>query len=208
MTDAPGADTGVRDPVPPGLRLLVSGADLHARIESLAGDLRNDYEGRNPVLITVLKGATPFLADLVRAAGLDLEVDFMSISSYGAGQSASGVVRIEKDLSTDIAGRHVIVVEDIVDTGLTLNYLLRVLKARNPASLEVCSLLDKNVRRIVELPISYRGFSIPDEFVIGYGLDYEQKYRNIDAIYAVEDVSALVADPGRFAPDFFPPEHG
>lgn len=190
--------------VPEGLRLLIDTARLQLRVRELAEELGHEYADKSPVFVTVLKGATQFLVDLTRACRFDMEIDFMSISSYGASHASSGVVRIEKDLSTDITGRHVVVVEDIVDTGLTLNYLLRVLKAREPASVAVCALLDKEVRRIVELPIAYRGFSVPDEYVIGYGLDYAQLYRNIDAVYAVEDVEALVAQPDRFVREFWP----
>jgi hypoxanthine phosphoribosyltransferase len=186
-----------------GLRELIPAADLHRRVGELAAEVARAYEGLRPVLVSVLKGATLFLADLVRAAGIDVEVDFMSISSYGSPNATSGVVRIEKDLEASIEGRHVLVIEDIVDTGLTLNYLLRVLAARRPASLRVCTLLDKDVRRIVELPIDFRGFAIPDEFVIGYGLDFDERYRNVDGIWAVDDVRKLESDPEVFVPVFF-----
>lgn len=188
------------DEVAPGLRTLIPSPVLHSRVAEVAAELRAAYTGRRPVLVSVLKGATLFLADLVRAAGLDCEVEFMSISSYGSPQANSGTVRIEQDLSTDIGGRDVLVVEDIIDTGLTLNYLLRVLRARAPASLQVCTLLDKDVRRIVDLPVDVVGFSIPDCFVIGYGLDYAELYRNVDAVYAVDDVGRLTADPACFVP--------
>lgn len=183
-----------------GLRLLVGPAQLHDRVNELAAELRGVYsDADRPVLVSVLKGATLFLADLVRGAGIDCEVEFMSISSYGSPQANSGTVRIEQDLSTDIAGRHVLVVEDIIDTGLTLNYLMRVLRAREPASLRVCTLLDKDVRRIVDLPIDHVGFSIPDVFVIGYGLDYAEEYRHVDAIFVADDLDALAADPACYA---------
>lgn len=183
-----------------GLRLLVPSDRLHARVRELAAELSDHYGADDrPILVSVLKGATLFLADLARAAGLDCEVEFMSISSYGSPQANSGTVRIEQDLSTDVGGRHVLVVEDIIDTGLTLNYLLRVLGAREPASLRVCTLLDKDVRRIVDLPIDHVGFSIPDVFVIGYGLDYREQYRHVDAIYVADDLDALAADPTRYA---------
>lgn len=188
-------ETGVE-----GLKLLVPSDRLHARVDELARELRAAYAaGDRPVLVSVLKGATLFLADLVRAAAIDCEVEFMSISSYGSPHANSGTVRIEQDLSTDIAGRHVLVVEDIIDTGLTLNYLLRVLRAREPASLRVCTLLDKDVRRIVDLPIDHVGFAIPDVFVIGYGLDYLEEYRHVDAIYVADDLDALAADPSIYA---------
>jgi hypoxanthine phosphoribosyltransferase len=137
-----------------------------------------------------------FLADLFREIDLPLRVDFMSISSYGGGSEATGgVVRILKDLDQDIGGEDVIVVEDIIDTGLTLSYLLATLRARQPASLEVCTLLDKSVRRIAPLDIRYRGFDCPDRFVVGYGLDHGERYRNIRAILAVDDQSMLTEDP-------------
>lgn len=200
--DAP-ADTPAPAEAPEGLRLVIGSDELRRRVDELGIDLAQRYRGKRPVFVSILKGATHFLADLTRSCPIELEIDFMSISSYGASNTSSGVVRIEKDLATNITGRHVVIVEDIVDTGLTLNYLLRVLQARDPESVAVCALLDKDVRRIVELPIEYRGFSIPDEFVIGYGLDYAQLYRNVDAIYAVEDVEALVHDPTRFVGGFF-----
>lgn len=181
-----------------GLRELIPSDTLHRRVAELGEQLRRDYDGARPVLVSVLKGATLFLADLARSAATDCEIEFMSISSYGSSQGSSGTVRIEQDLSTDVGGRDVLVVEDIIDTGLTLNYLLRVLKARDPASLRVCTLLDKDVRRIVDLPIDLVGFSIPDCFVIGYGLDYEELYRNVDAVYAVDDPGRLGADPARY----------
>lgn len=183
-----------------GLRLLVARERLQERVVELAAEVRADYgPDDRPVLVSVLKGATLFLADLVRAAGIDCEVEFMSISSYGAPQANSGTVRIEQDLSTDVAGRHVLVVEDIIDTGLTLNYLLRVLRARMPATLRVCTLFDKDVRRIVDMPIDHVGFAIPDVFVIGYGLDYAEEYRHVDAVYVADDLAALAADPKCFA---------
>ncbi len=192
---------------PEGLELLIDAATLSQRVAELGADLTRDYAGRCPVLVSVLKGATLFLADLARHLEIDCEVDFMSISSFGAG-GASSVVRIEQDLSGNIEGRDVVVVEDIVDTGLTLQYLMRVLEARRPASLEVCALFDKDVRRIVDLDIAYRGFSIPDTFVIGYGLDHDEVYRNLDSLYSVTDVNALVAVPQRYVGSFFPDAGG
>jgi hypoxanthine phosphoribosyltransferase len=183
-----------------GIERIIAPDELASRVADLGASVARDYAGLQPVFVTVLKGATLFLADLLRSCAIDCEVDFMSISSYGSGTSSSGVVRIEKDLSQSVEGRHVVVVEDIVDTGLTLHYLLRVLRAREPASLEVCTLLDKDVRRIVELPIRYRGFSIPDGFVIGYGLDFAGLYRNTDAIWRVDDVAAMQADPTVWVP--------
>jgi len=161
--------------------ILISQAELNATVQALGGRISEAYRETDLLLISILKGAVVFLADLIRAITLPLSIDFMAISSYGERGSA-GVVRIVKDLDQDITGRHVLVVEDIVDTGLTLGYLLRILQARNPASLQVCTLLDRSVRRIVDLPIAFRGFEIPDRFVVGYGLDYQQRYRNLPFI--------------------------
>jgi hypoxanthine phosphoribosyltransferase len=158
--------------------IVISQAEISARVQELGGQIAHAYQGKELVLISILKGSVVFLTDLIRAIALPLTLDFMAISSYG-GQGASGVVRIVKDLDQDITGRHVLIVEDIVDTGLTLGYLLRILQARNPLSLRVCTLLDRSVRRIVDLPIAFRGFEIPDRFVVGYGLDYQQRYRNL-----------------------------
>jgi hypoxanthine phosphoribosyltransferase len=177
--------------VPEPVRLLFTAEQIRARVKELGAQITADYAGRPPVLIGVLKGSLVFMADLARAIDLHVGVDFMSISSYGDAGAPSGVVRILKDLDESITGRHVILVEDIIDTGLTLTYLLATLGARNPASLEVCGLLDKTARRIIEVPIRYRGFDIPDEFVIGYGLDHEGRYRNLTQILGVSDMSAL-----------------
>ena len=179
--------------------ILYPQQEIRHRVAELGRSLTEDYMGTEPVLISILKGGTVFLADLFRAVDLPLRVEFMSISSYGS-PSGSGVVRILKDLDRDIGNEHVIVVEDIVDTGLTLSYLLATLGARDPRSLEVCSLLDKSVRRIAPLRVRYRGFDCPDRFVVGYGLDYEEHYRNIPDILAVEDQEALSADPDRLLP--------
>jgi hypoxanthine phosphoribosyltransferase len=173
--------------------VLYTARDIQERVRDLGGAITRDYSGRSPVLISILKGGAMFHADLLRAIGVRARVDFMSISSYGAG--ASGVVRIMKDLDEDIGGQDVIVVEDIADTGLTLSYLLSTLRARDPASLEVCALLDKSARRITPIDIRYRGFDCPDRFVVGYGLDYEERYRNLPFIIAVDDMDTLAADP-------------
>jgi hypoxanthine phosphoribosyltransferase len=178
--------------------VLYSAPDIRQRVRDLGAAITGDYSGREPVLISILKGGAMFHADLLRAVGVKAKVDFMSISSYGAG--ASGVVRIMKDLDQDIGGQDVIVVEDIVDTGLTLTYLLSTLQARDPSSIEVCTLLDKSARRITPIEIRYRGFDCPDRFVIGYGLDYEELYRNLPFIMAVEDLDALAADPKALVP--------
>jgi len=170
--------------------LLLTAEQIRARVAELGAEISRDYAGKTPILIGVLKGSLVFMADLARAITTPINVDFMSISSYGDGTN-SGVVRILKDLDESITGQDVILVEDIIDTGLTLTYLLATLSARRPASLEVCGLLDKSVRRIVEVPIRYKGFDIPDEFVIGYGLDHEGRYRNLRAVIGVRDMAAL-----------------
>jgi hypoxanthine phosphoribosyltransferase len=162
--------------------VLLGSEQVQARVAELGAQLAADYAGRDPVLVSVLKGSIIFLADLVRAMPIPLSIDLMEVSSYGASTESSGQVRILKDLSTSIAGREVIVVEDIIDTGLTLNYLLRYLHDKGPASIRICCLLDKPARRLAEIEIAYRGFTIPDRFVIGYGLDYGERYRNLPYI--------------------------
>jgi hypoxanthine phosphoribosyltransferase len=162
--------------------ILLSGEEVQARVAELGAQLAADYDGREPVLVSVLKGSIIFLADLVRAMPIPLSIDLMEVSSYGASTESSGQVRILKDLSTSIEGREVIVVEDIIDTGLTLNYLLRYLHDKGPASIRICCLLDKPARRLAPIEIDYRGFTIADRFVIGYGLDYGERYRNLPYI--------------------------
>lgn len=173
--------------------LLLTPEQIKARVAELGAQITRDYRDRPPILVGVLKGSLVFMADLVRAIDIPVRVDFMSITSYGDG-SKSGVVRILKDLDEAISDEHVILVEDIIDTGLTLTYLLGTLRARGPASLEVCGLLDRDARRIIEVPIAYKGFDIPDEFVIGYGLDHDGRYRNLAEIYGVRDMGIL-SDP-------------
>ena len=168
-------------------RSLVSGADLERRITELGAEITSDYEGRDLVMIGVLKGAVLFIADLMRQLTVPCEVDFMAVSSYGSATDSSGVVRILKDLEAPIEGRDVLIVEDIVDSGLTLQYLVRNLRARAPGSLEVCALLTKPDRRRVELPIRYVGFEIPNRYVIGYGLDYAQRYRNLSYVAVLNE---------------------
>ena len=160
---------------------LISTESIDARVAELGAQLSADYAGRDPVLVSVLKGSLVFLADLMRAMDLPSSIDLMEVSSY-AGTETSGQVRILKDLSKPIEGRDVIVVEDIIDTGLTLNYLLGYLADRQPASIKICCLLDKPARRLADIAIDYIGFTIPDRFVIGYGLDYEERYRNLPYI--------------------------
>jgi hypoxanthine phosphoribosyltransferase len=165
--------------------VLVSEDDLRARVAELGAELSRDYADRDLVMVGVLKGAVLFIADLMRELEIPCEVDFMALSSYGSSTDSSGVVRILKDLDSPIQDRDVLVVEDIIDSGLTLHYLMKNLKARGPASLEVCSLLIKPERRRVELPIRYVGFEIPNEFAIGYGLDHGQRYRNLPYVAAL-----------------------
>jgi hypoxanthine phosphoribosyltransferase len=168
--------------------ILVESDDLQRRIAELGAQISRDYEG-GVLLIGILKGAVLFLADLMRSLRVPCEIDFMAVSSYGSATDSSGVVRILKDLESSIEGRDVVIVEDIIDSGLTLHYLIRNLRARGPGSLEVCALLDKRERRRVDLPIRYVGFEIPDRFVVGYGLDYQQRFRNLGyvAVLAGED---------------------
>jgi hypoxanthine phosphoribosyltransferase len=167
--------------------ILVQRDELEHRVRELAEEVSRDYADRELLLVGVLKGAVFFLSDLMRHLDVDCEVDFMAVSSYGSSTDSSGVVRILKDLDISIEGRHVLIVEDIVDSGLTLSYLLRTLKARNPASLEVCALLTKPERRKVELPIRYVGFEIPNRFAIGYGLDHAERYRNLPFVAVLEE---------------------
>jgi hypoxanthine phosphoribosyltransferase len=178
--------------------ILYTAGQIRERVRDLGSAITRDYARRQPVLISVLKGGAMFHADLLRAVDLEAKVDFMSISSYGAG--SSGVVRIVKDLDDDILGQDVILVEDIVDTGLTLSYLLGTLREREPASLEVCALLDKSARRITPLEIRYRGFDCPDRFVLGYGLDHGERYRNLPFIVTVEDMDGFERDPLALVP--------
>jgi hypoxanthine phosphoribosyltransferase len=159
-------------------KVLIPQNRLQERVSELGLEISGAYGGKDLALVAILKGSFIFAADLLRALTINASIDFMSISSY-AGQSGSGVVRITKDLDESIQDRHVLLVEDIIDTGLTGNYLLQALRRRGPASISVCALLDKSVRRIIDLPIAHRGFDIPDVFVVGYGMDYQQRYRNL-----------------------------
>jgi hypoxanthine phosphoribosyltransferase len=175
--------------VPPGIqRVLIPAEDLTARVGQLGGQIRGDYAGRTPMLVGVLKGAVVFLADLMRAIDAPCECDFIALSSYGASSRSSGIVELTKDLSVPIEGRDVLIVEDIVDTGRTLAYLLRNLETRQPATLRVCTLLDKAARREVPVSLDYVGFTIPDEFVVGYGLDFAGLYRNLPYLGVLEGV--------------------
>jgi hypoxanthine phosphoribosyltransferase len=167
-------------------KVLISAEELQARITELGAQITADYAGRPPLLVCVLKGAFPFLADLARAIDLPVEIDFMAVSSYGAATKTSGIVRIVKDLDAELAGRHVLIVEDIVDSGLTLRYLRKNLGVREPASLEVCALLVKEGLQEEDPDLAYVGFRIPADFVIGYGLDVAERYRNLPEIRLYE----------------------
>jgi hypoxanthine phosphoribosyltransferase len=174
------------EPQPIG-EVLVDAEKLQRRVRELGEEVSDAYRGKELLLVGVLKGAVFFVADIMRGMDIPVEVDFMAVSSYGSATDSSGVVRILKDLDTAIEGRHVLIVEDIVDSGLTLQYLMRSLSARNPASLEVCALLTKPERRKVDLPIRFVGFEIPDRFAIGYGLDHAERYRNLPYVAALDE---------------------
>jgi hypoxanthine phosphoribosyltransferase len=180
--------------------VLYGRADLRRRVEELGREIAADYAGRVPVLISVLKGGIWFLADLIRAIDLPLEVHFLAISRYGDAEESLGRVQILLDLEVDLASRDVVLVEDIVDTGLTSRYLSSVMAARGPASFEICTLLDKSVRRIAPITPRYVGFDCPDRFVVGYGLDFSERYRNLPDIFQVDDLAALRADPDVLHP--------
>ncbi len=162
--------------------VLFSEQDINKRIKELGMQISKDYEGKFPLLVCILRGAFMFLADLVRKIDIPMSVDFMAISSYGGKTDSTGQVKILKDLDTSIKNRHVLIVEDIVDTGLTMDAVTRLLSTRKPASLKIASLLDKEERRIIPIKVDYYGFKVPNEFVVGYGLDYEEKYRNLPFI--------------------------
>ena len=163
-------------------RILLSEDQIQARIGELGRQLTADYHGKNPIFVGILKGVVVFFADMIRAIPIDCQIDFMAVSSYGGGTSSSGQVQITKDLSSDITGKNIIVVEDILDSGNTLSYLLKVLEQRSPASIRLCTLLDKPERRVKPVEVHYSGFTIPDAFVVGYGLDYAEHYRNLPYI--------------------------
>ena len=185
-------------------RLLFGREEIRRRVEELGRTIAGDYAGREPIMISVLKGGTIFLADLIREIPLPLEVHLMAISPYGGAAESMGKVRILLDVERDLAGRDVLLVEDIVDTGLTISYLLSMLRARDPASLEVCTLLDRSVRRIAPLRPKYVGFDCPDSFVVGYGLDFQERYRNLGDILEVVDTAALSSDPDLLVPHLAP----
>src|ERR671921_524090 len=171
--------------------VLVSSHDIQEKVRELGERITGDYREDKLLLVGILRGAVVFLSDLMRHLQLPCEIDFMEVSSYGADTTSSGVVRILKDLEEDITGRHVLIVEDIIDTGLTLSYLRRSLLARKPASLEVCALLSKPSRRQIDLDVEYVGFEVPDEFVVGYGIDFAGAHRNLPDIHALKPESGL-----------------
>ena len=173
--------------MPDVAEVLITGEQIEEKVCELGERITQDYAGERLLLVGVLRGAVVVMGDLMRCIDLPCEIDFMDISSYGSGTSSSGVVRILKDLEEDITGRHVLIVEDIIDTGLTLSYLRRSLLARGPASLEICALVTKPSRRRVELDVKYLGFEVPDEFVVGYGLDYAGAYRNLPDICVLKE---------------------
>jgi hypoxanthine phosphoribosyltransferase len=177
--------------------VLLTQAEIATKVAELGARITKDYaDGRQLTLVSVLKGSLPFMADLMRAIDLPLRIDLMEVSSYGGTTTeSSGLVRILKDLSASIEGEDVLIVEDIIDTGLTLNYLVRYLRGKNPATLRICTLLDKPARRLVEIPVDYIGFSIPDQFVVGYGLDYGEVYRNLTFVGVLKpEVYAALAE--------------
>ena len=171
----------------PQLKILISRDEIAKAINRLACEIQRDYQGKQPLLIGVLKGSFVFMADLIRQLDLPPELDFVRLSSYGSARESSGKVRVVQGVKTSIKGRDVLVVEDIVDTGTTISFLLDYLKKKKPASLKLCALADKPSRRRVPVPIDYCGFSVPDKFVVGYGLDYDERFRNLPDIYVIED---------------------
>ena len=171
----------------PQFKILINRDEIADTVDRLAREVQSDYQGKNPVLIGILKGSFVFMADLVRRLDLPLELDFVRLSSYKAGCQTSGKVRIVHGVKTSLEGRDVLVVEDIVDTGITTAFLIEYLKKKRPASLKLCTLTDKPSRRRVSVPINYRGFIVPDKFVVGYGLDCDQKFRNLPHIYTLEN---------------------
>ena len=160
-------------------RIVYSAVDIADRVRELGVEISTAYADRNPLLVGVLKGGAPFMADLLRMITIPMEIDFIAVSSYSKASRDRGLVRLVKDLEEPINGRHVLFVEHIIDTGLTLNYLLRSLRVRNPASLNVCVLFDKSRRRLIDVPVKYKGFDVPDRYYVGYGLDFRERYRNL-----------------------------
>ena len=170
------------------LKILVSEEQLKEKIFDLGQQITTDYKDKKLLLVSILKGSVVFMADLMRAIKIPARIDFMAVSSYGSGVKTSGVVKIIKDLDIDLKGYDILIVEDILDSGMTLSYLIELLKSRNPSSVEICTLLDKPERHKVEIPVKYKGFVVPDEFVVGYGLDYDEKYRNLPYVGILKPV--------------------
>ncbi len=167
--------------------ILLSEEEISKKVAEIGAQITENYQGKDLILVGVLKGANVFMSDLMRKIDMPIEIDFISVSSYGNSTESSGVVRILKDLDTEIEGKDVIIVEDIIDSGLTLNYLVGNFKSRKPTSVRICTLLDKPERRKVDIPIDYRGFEIPDEFIVGYGIDYAEGYRNLPYIASLKE---------------------
>lgn len=167
-------------------KVLVSKAELESKVRELGAAISRDYEGKELVLIGILKGAAVFMSDLMREITFPVAVDYMSVSSYGSSATTSGVITIKQDIDTDIRGKHVLLVEDLIDTGLTLQHLKQLFALREAASVRICTILSKPSRRVADIPIDYSGIDIPDEFVVGYGLDYAEQYRNLPEVWIVE----------------------
>lgn len=176
--------------------VLFTAEQIQTRVNALAAEISAEYRDKNPVLVGVLKGVLFFMADLLKALPIAAEVDFLSVANYFTDSRSQGLVRLVKDLETPIEGRHILFVEDVIDTGLTLNYLLRTLRARQPASLEVCVLFNKPDKRLIDIPLRFKGFDIPDRFVVGYGLDFREKYRNLPYVGPLKP-SVISAKPGK-----------
>ncbi|HHI87519.1 MAG TPA: hypoxanthine phosphoribosyltransferase [Candidatus Cloacimonetes bacterium] len=163
-------------------KILYSEQDIKEKVKEIGGQISRDYKDKNPLLISILKGGVVFLADIMRAVSIPVEIEFMGVASYGNSTKSTGVVQITKDCNIDISDRHVLIIEDIVDTGLSLNYILRYLQGKNPRSLRICVLLDKVDTHEPDIEMAYKAFDVPDEFIVGYGLDYDEKYRNLPYI--------------------------
>ena len=176
--------------------VLFTAEQIQSRVNALAAEISVEYRDKNPVLVGVLKGVLFFMADLLKALPIAAEVDFLSVANYSTDSRAQGLVRLVKDLETPIEGRHILFVEDVIDTGLTLNYLLRTLRARQPASLEVCVLFNKPDKRLIDIPLRFKGFDIPDRFVVGYGLDFREKYRNLPYVGSLKP-SVISTKPSK-----------
>jgi len=169
------------------LKVLISKEEIEGKVDELADELRRDYQDKHPILIGILKGSFVFMSDLIRKLNIPVEIDFVMLSSYGAGRETSGKIKLLQRVKTPIMGRHVLVIEDIIDSGLTVRFLLNYLGRRKPSSLKLCTMFDKPSRRVVEIPIDYVGFTIPDAFVVGYGLDLDEKFRYLPDLCVLEE---------------------